>query len=77
MELTALLLYQLFAQGRFYYMQIIDINWDRMDLLRGLDSSLTIWYVRFYDVMYLLLEYSFVWELCCKYRICQGWDNAD
>lgn len=76
-QLTALLLYQLFAQGRFYYMQIIDINWDRMDLLRGLDSSLTIWYVHFYDVMYLLLEYSFVWELCCKYRICQGWDNAD
>ena len=60
MQLTGLLLYQLFAQGKFYYMQIIDINWGRMDLLRGLDSSFTIWYVHFYYVMYLLLEYSFV-----------------
>lgn len=37
MQLTGLLIYQLFAQGQFYYMQIIDINWGRMDLLRGLD----------------------------------------
>lgn len=74
MQLIGLLLYQLFAQGQFYYMQIIDINWGRMDLLRGLDSSFTIWYVHFYYIRYLLLEYSFVWELC---RVCQGWDNVN
>jgi len=38
-------------------MQIIDINWGRMDLLRGVHSSFTIWYLHFCYVMYLLLEY--------------------
>lgn len=59
MQLTGLLLYQLFAQGQFYYMQIIDINWGRISLLRGLNLSFAIWYVCFYYVMYLFPQYSF------------------
>lgn len=59
-HMTGLLLYQLFAQGLFYYMQIIDINWSRIDLLRSLNASYTIWYVYFYYAVCLILKYWLV-----------------